>query len=163
MLEEWNIEQRYVFRHNCIQYREIFWSLYSIGSPYGSPITADIMPSSHAESHTGRCLQSNIQPWQHSKSRLLRHFKIEMANTQFIVELLILTSPTALIWNQWIFTNARRNKVLNICAQMKTATRPDADLIQGLKRFCDLVSIFYAPYWLQCPSASEAAVNDLEF
>ena len=82
-----------------------------------------------------------------------------MASTQFIVELLILTSPIALIWNQWIFTNARRNKVLDICAQMKTATRPDADL----KRFCDLVSIFYVPYWLQCPLASEAAVNDLEF
>ena len=25
------------------------------------------------------------------------------------------------------------------------------------------MSIFYAPYWLQCPLASEAAVNDLEF
>ena len=39
----------------------------------------------------------------------------------------------------------------------------DADLIHGLKRFGDFVSIFYAPYWLQCPLASEAAVNDLEF
>ena len=27
----------------------------------------------------------------------------------------------------------------------------DADLILGLKRFGDFVSIFYAPYWLQCP------------
>ena len=39
----------------------------------------------------------------------------------------------------------------------------DADLIHGSKQFGDFVSIFYAPYWLQCPSASEAAVNDLEF
>ena len=39
----------------------------------------------------------------------------------------------------------------------------DADLIHGLKRFGDFASIFYAPYWLQCPVASEAAVNDLEF
>ena len=39
----------------------------------------------------------------------------------------------------------------------------DADLIHELKRFCDFVFIFYAPYWLQCPLASEAAVNDLEF
>ena len=39
----------------------------------------------------------------------------------------------------------------------------DAALVNGLRRFCNLVSIFYAPYWLQCPLASEAAVNDLEF
>ena len=39
----------------------------------------------------------------------------------------------------------------------------DATLVNGLRRFCNFVSIFYAPYWLQCPLASEAAVNDLEF
>ena len=39
----------------------------------------------------------------------------------------------------------------------------DAALVNGLRRFCNFVSIFYAPYWLQCPLASEAAVNDLEF
>ena len=39
----------------------------------------------------------------------------------------------------------------------------DATLFNGLTRFCNFVSIFYAPYWLQCPLASEAAVNDLEF
>ena len=36
-------------------------------------------------------------------------------------------------------------------------------LVNGLRRFCNFVSIFYAPYWLQCPFASEVAVNDLEF
>ena len=39
----------------------------------------------------------------------------------------------------------------------------DATLVNGLRRFCNFVSIFYAPYWLQCPLASKAAVNDLEF
>ena len=39
----------------------------------------------------------------------------------------------------------------------------DATLVNGLRRFCNFVSIFYAPYWLQCPLASEAAVNDLKF
>ena len=39
----------------------------------------------------------------------------------------------------------------------------DATLVNGLKRFCNFVSVFYAPYWLQCPLASEAAVSDLEF
>ena len=39
----------------------------------------------------------------------------------------------------------------------------DAALVNGLRRFCNLVSIFYAPYWLQCPLASEVAVNDVEF
>ena len=39
----------------------------------------------------------------------------------------------------------------------------DATLVNGLRRFSNFVSIFYAPYWLQCPLASEAAVNDLEF
>ena len=39
----------------------------------------------------------------------------------------------------------------------------DAALVNGLRRFCNFVFIFYAPYWLQCPLASEAAVNDLKF
>ena len=39
----------------------------------------------------------------------------------------------------------------------------DATLVNGLTRLCNFVSFFYAPYWLQCPLASEAAVNDLEF
>ena len=39
----------------------------------------------------------------------------------------------------------------------------DATFVNGLRRFCNFVSIFYAPYWLQCPLASKAAVNDLEF
>ena len=37
----------------------------------------------------------------------------------------------------------------------------DADLIHGLKRFCDFVSIFYAPYWLQCPLVSETGFGVL--
>ena len=39
----------------------------------------------------------------------------------------------------------------------------DATHLCGLKRFCDFVPIFYASYWLQCPLASEVALNDLQF
>ena len=39
----------------------------------------------------------------------------------------------------------------------------DATLVNGLRRFCNFVSIFHAPCWLQCLLASKAAVNDLEF
>ena len=39
----------------------------------------------------------------------------------------------------------------------------DSNTVKRLKRFCDFVSIFYAPDWFQCPLVSEAAVNDLNF
>ena len=39
----------------------------------------------------------------------------------------------------------------------------DSDTVKRLKRFCDFVSIFYSPHWFECPLASEAAVNDLNF
>ena len=65
MVEEWIIEQRCVAMCfdtiNCIQHREVRWSMYSIGSSYRPPITVDIMPSPYAVSHSGRCLRSNIR------------------------------------------------------------------------------------------------------
>ena len=39
----------------------------------------------------------------------------------------------------------------------------DTTLLRRLKRFCNFVSFFYTSYWLQCPLASEAALNDLQF
>ena len=39
----------------------------------------------------------------------------------------------------------------------------DSNIVKRLKRFCDFASIFYPPHWFQCPLASEAAVNDLNF
>ena len=39
----------------------------------------------------------------------------------------------------------------------------DYDTVKRLKRFCDFVSIFYSPHWFECPLASKAADNDLNF
>lgn len=39
----------------------------------------------------------------------------------------------------------------------------EPEVLDGLQRFGQFVAIFYAPYWFECPLASEAALNDLQF
>ena len=60
---------------------------------------------------------------------------------------------------RWMSTPIHAFKTYLLRSQLDV----DAALVNGLRRFCNFVSIFYAPYWLQCPIASEAAVNDFEF
>ena len=60
---------------------------------------------------------------------------------------------------RWMSTPIYALKVYLLRSQLDV----DAALVNGLKRFCNFVSIFYVSYWLHCPLASEAAVNDMEF
>ena len=81
------------------------------------------MPSPHAGDHTGRCLQSNIRPWQQSKGRLLDILKSKWPTLNLSSLDLDESDHTDL---EPVDIYKRKAKgVFDICAQMKTVTHAE--------------------------------------